>query len=235
MSLFVTIEGVEGAGKSTLRARLNELLPSLVSEVVTTREPGATTVGASIRTLLLDPASQMTPMTELMLFCADRAQHLAEVVRPALDRGALVLCDRFIHSTLAYQGFGRGMNLDSLWQLTRFVTADMEPDLVLILDLPAEHGLKRAEHRARRASGSFPIDRKSGELSGTAAQNAEWTRFEEQDIAFHRRVREGFLALAKGQPNCTVLDASEEAECLAQTAFQRIRQALAHRKSREAK
>ncbi len=221
MGLFVTIEGVEGAGKSTLRARLGELLPTVAREIIVTREPGATAVGASIRGLLLDTQSNMTPMTELMLFCADRAQHLAEVVRPALDRGALVVCDRFIHSTLAYQGYGRGMPIEALWQLTDFVTSGLRPDLVLLLDLPVEHGLKRAEQRARRASGSFPVTTALPTASG------HWTRFEEQDVEFHRRVRDGFLALAADSKNrITVLDASEEPEAIAQTAYHRIRQAL---------
>ena len=146
MSFFLTLEGVEGAGKSTLRGALVDLLSDLGKEIVVTREPGATELGRTIRTLLLDPATKgLDPLAELLLFSADRAQHLCEVVRPALARGALVICDRFTHSTLAYQGYGRGLPLDILEQLNRVTTKGLAPDLVLLLDLPAEEGLHDGE------------------------------------------------------------------------------------------
>ena len=114
---FITIEGIEGAGKSTLRAKLSEWLSPKVDELVVTREPGATELGQSLRSILLDESrTDLDPIAELLLFYADRAQHLREVIRPALSRGATVLCDRYIHSTLAYQGYGRQLPLDSLQQ-----------------------------------------------------------------------------------------------------------------------
>ena len=219
---FVTIEGVEGAGKSTLRTKLTEGLSTLVPELIVTREPGATAIGASIRSLLLDPSSTaITSLTELLLFSADRAQHLEEVVRPALARNALVLCDRFIHSTIAYQGYGRGICLEQLSQLNQFVTGGLKPHLVLCLDLPVEIGLERAAERARRASGETT---KSAAAKSAAAKSDDWSRFEEQNISFHRKVREGFLELAKHPANNIVLlDASRSSDEVAADALNAIK------------
>lgn len=224
MSFFVTIEGIEGAGKSTLRSRLSDFAASLGKEVVVTREPGATTLGHSIRNLLLDPKNKkFDPVAELMLFAADRAQHLEEIVRPALARGALVICDRYIHSTVAYQGYGRGLDLGRLAQLNDFVTRGLVPDLVLLLDLTPELGLERAKNRTRKASGSFQIQ----ELQQASAGVGEWTRFEEQEIDFHRRVRDGFLALAKSERSFVLLDASATPDKIAADAIAAIEKLLA--------
>ncbi len=207
MALFVTLEGVEGAGKSTLRDSLAVLLKNEFPEIVTTREPGATKLGQIIRSLLLDPANkELDPLAELMLFSADRAQHVAEIIRPALTRGALVLCDRFIHSTLAYQGYGRGLHLPLLEGLNSVSTGNLAPDLVLLLDLPPEEGLRRAEARA------------------SASIDAALTRFEEHELSFHQRVREGFLELAKqkGAP-IVVLNARLAPQDLTAIAAREIR------------
>jgi dTMP kinase len=217
MSYFVTIEGIEGAGKSTLRTRLSEFAESLGLEVVVTREPGATALGQNIRSLVLDAKNKnIHSIAELMLFAADRAQHLEEVVRPALARGSLVICDRYIHSTLAYQGYGRGLDIVQLKALNEFVTQGLRPHLVLLLDLPPELGLARAENRSRRASGSF----KSLEL-GTDV--GEWNKFEEQNLAFHKRIRDGFLELSRDPANrFCVLDASKDSEAVATHAISAI-------------
>ena len=222
MSCFVTIEGIEGAGKSTLRARLADMASVLNLEVVITREPGATTLGQTVRGILLDPKNKkLDSVAELMLFGADRAQHLEEIIRPALSRGALVICDRYIHSTLAYQGYGRGLDLENLAQFNQFVTRGLKPDLVLLLDLDPEAGLERAEKRARKASGSFQLD----EIKDAAAASS-WTRFEEQELGFHRRVRAGFLELSKDpQNNFCVINAARSLDEVAADSFAAIRKA----------
>lgn len=223
MPLFVTIEGIEGAGKSTLRADLSERVRTLGREVVVTREPGATTLGQSVRSLVLDPRqSTLDPLAELMLFSADRAQHLAEIIRPALGRDAVVICDRYVHSTLAYQGYGRGLPLADLRQLCMFVTSDLLPDLVILLDLPAEEGLRRAAQRTRRASGVIDV-----RAVREGATSDDWNRFEEQDRDFHERVRDGFLMLAAGDPKrFLVIDASAPADVIAERAFEAVRNRL---------
>jgi len=148
--LFITLEGPEGAGKSTNREYLAERLRAAGIEVVLTREPGGTPLAERIREVLLAPVDEvMNPDTELLLVFAARAQHLAEVIRPALARGAVVLCDRFTDSTYAYQGGGRGLSLERIAALETFVQGDLRPDLTLIFDLPVEVGLARASARGR--------------------------------------------------------------------------------------
>lgn len=148
--LFITLEGPEGAGKSTNREYLAACLRDAGVEVVLTREPGGTPLAERIREVLLAPVDEvMNPDTELLLVFAARAQHLAEVIRPALERGAVVLCDRFTDSTYAYQGGGRGLSLARIAQLETFVQGDLRPDLTLIFDLPVEVGLARASARGR--------------------------------------------------------------------------------------
>ena len=215
MSAFVTIEGIEGAGKSTLRSRLTSFASSLSHEVIITREPGATSLGRSIRSVVLDIKSDeeedetIDPLAELMLFSADRAQHLAKVIRPALERGALVICDRYIHSTIAYQGYGRGLALDDLARLNQITTQGLRPDLVLLLDLDPEVGLSRAQARGRKSSGSYEPG--SSQSRNQKVSSASWNRFDEESIEFHTKVRAGFLELAKDPANqFHVIDASED-------------------------
>ena len=177
MSLFLAVEGGEGAGKSTQVRLLEQWLTDAGHEVVVTREPGATPVGARVRALLLDPATgEVAPRAEALLYAADRAQHVATLVRPALDRGAVVLTDRYVDSSLAYQGAGRDLEVAEVARLSRWATGDLRPDLVLLLDVDPAVGLARA-----RAGG--PLD-----------------RIEQESLDFHRRVREGFLALAAAAP-----------------------------------
>lgn len=175
MSLFVTFEGIEGCGKSTQAARLADHFRSLGRETVLTHEPGGTGLTGEIRRLLADPEARLDPRAELLLFLADRAQHVATVVEPALERGDLVLCDRYSDSTMAYQGFGRGHDLDWLVELNAWASYGRTPDLTLWIDCDVETGLRRARHGA-----GGPGD-----------------RFEAEPMKFHRRIREGFLAMSK--------------------------------------
>ncbi|MBP5114973.1 dTMP kinase [Pseudomonas protegens] len=180
--LFITLEGPEGAGKSTNREYLAERLRAAGIEVLLTREPGGTPLAERIRDVLLTPLEEvMNADTELLLVFAARAQHLATVIRPALERGAVVLCDRFTDSTYAYQGAGRGLSLARIAALEDFVQGELRPDLTLVFDLPVDVGLARASARGR-------LD-----------------RFEQEGQAFFQKVREAFLARAAAAPQRYVL------------------------------
>ena len=188
--MFITFEGIEGSGKTTQLQRLAKLLRERGRTVVTTKEPGGTPLADRIRAILLDSKNVIDPIAEVLLFAASRRQHTVDVIRPAHMRGDIVLCDRYTDSTLAYQGFGRLLNLDQLRTLNRWATGDLDSDLTLIFDLPEDVGLKRAVHRNARAA----------EDEG---------RFEAEEMKFHRRVREGYLTLAQEQPQrYAVIDAS---------------------------
>jgi dTMP kinase len=190
--MFITFEGIEGSGKSTQIVLLANYLKSHGNRVVLTREPGGTPIGDQIRKILLDPANKsLDPAAELLLYAASRAQHLSEVILPALAAGSIVLCDRFSDATLAYQGYGRGLDRKMIRELDRIVTAGMRPDLTLLLDIDAAAGLARARGR-----------------NNSRGLEAE-ARFENEEIAFHERVRQGYLALAKQEPErIRVVDAS---------------------------
>ena len=185
--LFITLEGPEGAGKSTNREYLAELLVQAGIEVVLTREPGGTPLAERIRELLLAPDSEIMAVdTELLLVFAARAQHLAGVIRPALARGAVVLCDRFTDATYAYQGGGRGLAYERIAILEQFVQGDLRPDLTLVFDLPVEVGLARAAAR--------------GKLD----------RFEQEQQSFFEAVRQTYLARAAQAPErYRILDAAQ--------------------------
>ncbi|MDD1976711.1 MULTISPECIES: dTMP kinase [Pseudomonas] len=175
--LFITLEGPEGAGKSTNREYLAEHLRAQGVDVVLTREPGGTPLAERIRELLLAPSDEpMDADTELLLVFAARAQHLAQVIRPALARGAVVLCDRFTDATYAYQGGGRGLSVERIATLEQFVQGALRPDLTLVFDLPVEIGLSRAAARGR-------LD-----------------RFEQEGQGFFEAVRQAYLARAKAAP-----------------------------------
>ncbi|MCW2714597.1 MAG: Thymidylate kinase [Frankiales bacterium] len=194
---FVALEGGEGAGKSTQLRLLQEWLVGRGHEVVVTREPGATGSGMRIRELLLDPESRLSPRAEALLYAADRAQHVAQVVRPALDRGAVVVTDRYVDSSLAYQGAGRDLDVDEVAGLSRWATEGLRPDLVVLLDIDPTIGLSRA--------GDAP------------------DRIEAESIAFHERVREGFLDLAGSDPDrYLVLSADQDVQVVAEAVRDRI-------------
>lgn len=206
MGCFITFEGGEGSGKTTQIRLLAAWLTERGHDVLMTREPGGTRIGDAIRALLLDPAyTEMRPETEILLFSAARAQIVGQVIRPHLARGGIVLCDRFADSTLAYQGYGRQLDLETLRQITSFATGNLVPDLTICLDLPVEVGLQRKR----------------------GGDRAEWTRMEQEQIAFHERVRRGFLALAAAEPQrWLVLDATRPAEELQATIRQRVAEYL---------
>jgi dTMP kinase len=175
--MFITFEGIEGSGKSTQLRRVAERIP----DAVVTKEPGGTPLADRIRAVLLDSSSQMDPVAEVLLFAASRRENTLKVIRPALDRGGIVLCDRYTDATLAYQGFGRLLNLDQLRALNAWATNSLVPDLTLLFDLPEQTGLARA--RTRNADAS-----------------QDEGRFEAEDLRFHQRVREGYLTLAAAEP-----------------------------------
>ena len=185
---LIAFEGVEGAGKSTQLELLRRALegrggPPAGREVVVTREPGGTPVGERVRALLLDPAVELHPRAEALLFAAARAELVEAVIRPALERGAVVLCDRYLDSSLAYQGGARGLGRGPVTEVNRFATGGLVPDLVVLLDLDPASGLRR----------------RAGELD----------RIEAQDLAFHRRVRQAFCNLAAADPGrFAVIDAA---------------------------
>jgi dTMP kinase len=195
--MFITLEGPEGSGKTTQLKHLAADLTGRGYECLVTREPGGTPIGAQIRKILLHPDSRgMAPLAELFLYEADRAEHLHRQIRPALAQGKVVVCDRFYDATVAYQGYGRGLALDFLHHLHRVLTAGLTPDLTLLLDLAPEVGLARTW--------------KQMENGGRDLAEA---RFEEEALAFHRRVRAGYLELARGEPQrFRVLDAARDAE-----------------------
>lgn len=181
--LFITFEGIEGSGKSTQIALLSEHLRGRGRKAVLTREPGGTAIGDQVRKVLLDPANRaLSPTAELLLYAASRAQHLHELIVPALEAGSVVLCDRFSDATLAYQGYGRGLPIATIRDLDRIVTSGLRPDLTILLDIDARTGLSRA--RGRNAQQGL-----HGE-----------SRFENEDILFHTRVRDGYFLLADQEP-----------------------------------
>jgi len=197
---FITFEGGEGVGKSTQIERLATLLRGRGELVLTTREPGGTPGAEEIRALFVDgPANRWTVASDVLLVTAARADHVARRIRPALALGKTVLCDRFVHSTLAYQGFGKGVALDELRNLHRFATGDLWPDLVLWLDLPVETGLARSTKRAS--------------MRGLGFEQAQ--RFEELPLAYHQRVRDGFAMLAAADPRIVRIDAGNPVEQVA--------------------
>lgn len=183
--LFISFEGGEGSGKSTQARNLGAALASEGHAVVVTREPGGAAGAEAIRTLLVDgPPERWTPLAETLLFLAARAEHLDRTIRPALDQGVTVICDRFADSTLAYQGYARGLPCTFIAALNAEVVGATWPDVTIILDLPAETGLARAAARG-------------------GAQ-----RFEHFDLAFHERLRQGYLTIAAAHPGrCVVIDA----------------------------
>ncbi len=200
---FLSIEGVDGAGKSTQLPRIERWLQDGGIRTLATREPGGTPLGESLRTMLLDPRfTSMSPVTELLAVFAARAEHLARVIIPAIEDGVWVLCERFTDATFAYQGGGRAIDRATIEALESIVQGDIRPDLVLVLDLPPTSGLARAERR-RRGAVSAP---------GTAGSGFDATdRFEREDAAFFRRVREIYLARARENPErYAVIDAAAD-------------------------
>ena len=193
MIRFITFEGGDGTGKSTQIKALERHLAACGRSFVSTREPGGTPLGKLIRQALLEVGKQpIGSPTELFLYLADRAQHVQDVILPALDSAKLVLCDRYTDSTLAYQGYGRGIDLEVLRELNRIADRGVKPDLTLLFDCPVELGLSRTAKRLADRAGAGRED-----------------RFEREKVEFHERVRAGFLALARAEPErFRIIDAS---------------------------
>ena len=196
--LFITFEGVEGSGKSTQCRCLARSLQAQGHQVLETREPGGTPIAESLRTLMLTTTKlkpeteSITPACESMLILAARAQHLTHVIQPALAQGTIVLCDRFFDSTLAYQGYARGLNRKFLYEANHFIVGELEPDLTFFLDLPVQDGLARRQRTHKQ------------------------DRIDQESLRFHQQVRRGFLALAKAHPKrITKMDARQPPQILA--------------------
>lgn len=203
--MFITLEGPDGSGKSSQIEPLAEYLRQQGCSVITTREPGGTSISNQVRDVLksMDNKS-MHPRTEILLFCAARAQLVEEVICPALEKGMIVLSDRYADSTLAYQGYGHGYELNFLRSLLNFATGGLWPDLTLYLDVDAETGLNR---------------RKSG--------GGEWNRLDDYALAFHRRVRQGYVELAAQQPQRWVtVDAGQPMQVVQQELRRIVTQRL---------
>ncbi len=210
MSLFITFEGPDGSGKSTQINLVANYLEDLGYRVFCTREPGGTAIGDQIRQVLHDVNNtEMTPRAEILLYSASRAQHVEQVILPHLAQGEMVLCDRYADSTYAYQGYGRQLDFDMLRLITRFATQDLKPDLTVYLDLPVKEGLRRKEK------------------ANTAGQG-ELNRMDRLELEFHQRVREGYLEMARIEPErWLVVDARGSVETTNRLVCQRLEQVLA--------
>jgi len=194
MGVFITFEGPEGSGKSTQARLLYERLQVLGYPVILTREPGGTRIGELIRRILVDLRhTEMAPTTETLLFAAARAQLVSELVRPYLNTGGIVLCDRYADSTFAYQGYGLGRDLDELQVITTVATGGLWPDLTFYLEIEVEAGLRRKRTaRDRAVEATNP--------ASTFTTPPEWNRLDARDLAYHQRVATGFTALMSNDP-----------------------------------
>lgn len=199
MALFITFEGVEGSGKSFQARALYRKLSGLAIPALLTHEPGGTPPGERISRLLKwAQDTDISPLTELLLFNASRAQLIDEVIRPALERGQVVICDRFTDSTMAYQSYGRGLDGDTVRRTNNTATAGLKPDLTVLLDIPAEEGFARKK-------------------------DDKYDRFEQEDLVFHRKVREGYLALAEAEPErWLVIEAGQSKEKIKKIIWQKV-------------
>jgi len=193
--MFITLEGIEGSGKTTQIRHMKEFLTGKGFACVATREPGGTKVGQKIRAILLDPESKdMEPLVELLLYIADRAQHVKEIVLPLLSAGKTVICDRYYDATVVYQGFARGIDIGLIHELHRSILNNLKPDMTILLDLPSDVGLSRAWKQIE-----------NGTRTGFE------TRFEEEALVFHEKVRSGYLKLSRLEPErFRVVDASKD-------------------------
>jgi dTMP kinase len=203
---FITFEGPEGAGKTTQIERLLRRLENDGVLTIQTREPGGTVIGQELRAMLLMPERPpLAAETEALLMIGDRAQHVAEVIRPALAAGMVVICDRYADSTLAHQGYGKGLDLTALESINRFATGGLMPDLTFLLDIDVRAGLDR---------------KRKGFTDG---DGEELNRIDLRDLRYHQRVRDGFLALAARSPDrIAVLDASQDADAIADQVWGRV-------------
>ena len=207
--MFITFEGGEGAGKSTAIKKIVEKLETEGKEIVLTREPGGTPIGEEIRSIILDKKNtDMDVRTEALLYAASRRQHIVQKIIPSLKRGKIVLCDRFLDSSLAYQGYARGIGIEKVYEMNLFATEGVEPDLTLFFDLDPEEGLRRIAANSQR----------------------EVNRLDVEKLSFHQKVREGFLSLAKKFPHrFVVIDASQKPDKVFADAYKEIENLLKRR------
>ena len=212
--MFITLEGIEGSGKTTQIGRIQSFLEEGGLECLVTREPGSTIIGQKIRAVLLDPNHRgMDPLAELFLYEADRAEHVNTVIRPALSAGKAVICDRFFDATVVYQGYARGLDLALIHHLHASILGDLKPDITFLLDLAPEVGLARAWSQIN---------------NGTRTESE--SRFEEEHLSFHRKVREGYLACAREEPDrFVVINAAREPDRVSQDILARLRRFLDER------
>lgn len=198
--MFITLEGTEGAGKTSQVENIVAFLKARGYECVTTREPGGTAIGRRIRAILLDPANaELDAGAELLLYVADRVQHIRKFIKPHLEAGRVVICDRYFDATLVYQGYARGLDIDLIRNLHALMCGDVHPDLTLLFDLDPRVGLARAWQR----------------INGRADHESE-SRFEQETLAFHQKVRDGYLALAGQEPDrIKIIDAEKNQEDIA--------------------
>jgi dTMP kinase len=195
--MFITLEGIEGSGKTTQAINIVRFLEEKGHTCVITREPGGTEIGKQIRAILLDPENKdLDPLAELLLYAADRAQHLKSIIGPELSAGKTVICDRFFDATTVYQGFARGLDMELINRLHQIVLNSVKPDLTLLFDLPVEIGLGRA-----------------WESLDNGSRTARESRFEKETLAFHEKVRSGYLVLAGQEPDrFRIINASNDKE-----------------------
>ena len=193
--MFITVEGIEGSGKTTQLPKIIQYLESKRIPFTVTREPGGTDIGAKIRSVLLNPESQgMEPLTELLLYVADRIEHVNKVILPALEKGEFVVCDRFMDATTVYQGYARGLDIEMIRRLHREVLDKVKPDLTLLFDLPVSVGLERAWKQIKKGT-----------------RTGKETRFEKEALAFHEKIRAGYLDIARREPDrFRLIDAAKD-------------------------
>jgi len=204
VGLFVLFEGVEGSGKSTQARALRRRLSGSGFPVLLVKEPGGTAIGDKVGRLLKHGLEiGIHSLTELLLFNASRAQLVAEVIRPALDQNYIVISDRYTESTLAYQGYGRGLDIETIKRINNVATGELRPDIIVLLDMEVEEGLRRKGRAAAR------------------------DRFEREEIAFHRRVRQGYLEMANADPeHWLLIDAAQPRKKIGELIWERVRQSL---------
>ncbi|MFC2061802.1 dTMP kinase [Elusimicrobiota bacterium] len=196
---FITFEGPEGCGKSTQTGLLVEYLKSKDLNVIHTREPGGVSIAEELREILLKPGNTIFPRAELMLYASGRAQHTQELIQPALEEGKFVVCERYTHASIAYQGYGRGLDIGLIRDLNKIATEGIAPDLTILIDIDVEEGLTRV--------------RKS---------NRTFDRLESENIEFHRKVRQGYLKLAGEDPDMVIVDAKEDKEKIHKTIIETL-------------
>jgi dTMP kinase len=209
--MFITLEGIEGSGKSTQLRHIEAFCKQRGRAVTVTREPGGTAIGEAIRAILLNPENRrMEPLTEMLLYEADRAEHVRKKILPALADGRVVLCDRFYDATVVYQGYGRDLDLEMIHRIHRTILGQIKPDVTFLFDLAPEAGLQRAWSQIN-----------TGHRSGTE------TRFENEALAFHRKIRDGYLTVARLEPErFCIVDAARDEDTVRQAVLEQLEKIL---------